>query len=75
MEIEVSMRSPTKRNRLGFDDGAFLDQRLERAAGFGLHPVAGDDGGAEAREPDLARGRDGGFADAIGLKGWESISA
>ena len=40
---------------LRFDDGAFLDEGLEHVASFGLHPVAGDDGRAQACEPYLTR--------------------
>src|SRR5204863_2756091 len=56
-------------DRARLDDGAFLDERLEDTAGFALHPVAGDDGRAEAGKPHLARRVDRGFTDAVGLKG------
>ena len=44
-------------DRPRFDGGAFLDQRAEHVAGFALRPVAGHDGGAQARRARLGARR------------------
>ena len=62
---EPSMRSPTMRIVRDSTGVPSFTSDAEHAAGFGLRPVAGDDGGAEAREPDLARRVEDGIADGV----------